>query len=383
MIKPFHMNSLGELVCGCDSFTSLHTRLVAMGLQRVAVVVSNTFSRTEQFIAFVDAAAVRLQIYRVSGEPTVDAVDRLVRQMLDDQCDAVMGIGGGSALDTAKATAVMVNYGQRTKETVSVERFLEGVGDLSAPRGRLPLIMVPTTAGTGSEATTNAVISRVGADGFKKSLRHDSYLPDLIIIDPALTVAVNHQVTAAAGLDALTQLMEAYVSTQANIHIDTLALTAIGLIGQALPRLLSGELSDLSLRSDMAYAAYISGMAIAHTGLGYVHGLAGPLGALHEVPHGVICGALIAPVHAAMITQGTDQGFTEKCLRIGEQWGVSTIDEMVDHLYAMVQLAQFPPLRTFGFTHEELQQIGSTNAKRNSPVTLEAQTVIDLLIQLL
>ena len=161
---------------------------------------------------------------------------------------------------------------------LSIKDFLEGVGTKKAPSYRLPLILIPTTSGTGSEATKNGVVAQVGEDGFKKSFRDDSYIPDIAIIDPSLTLSVPKDITLSTGLDTLTQLIEGYVSVMKNTYIDSIALPAIHNAGEALSSLADGNLDDIDARSAMSYASYISGVTLAHKGLTYVHGLSGPMG---------------------------------------------------------------------------------------------------------
>jgi len=387
VIAPFSIAATGKLTFGSGTFSTLGDHVLRAGYERVHLIVSSSSFRMAQVTNFVEtctASAIEVHIAQVSGEPSVSSVDALARRSAELRCDAVIGIGGGSVLDTAKAVAVMAKEIDTQGTFISVKRYLEGVGDREAPAGRLPLIAVPTTAGTGSEATKNAVIAEVGPEGFKKSLRHDLYIPDLVIIDPDLALAVPRAVTAASGLDALTQLLEAYVSVKANPFIDSLALEAIGTAGVALPRLLAGELDQVDLRADMAYAAYISGVAIANAGLGYVHGLAGPLGGLHDAPHGVICGSLIAPVHRAMVARassrnGASAKFLEKLDGIAYYWNVDGPQGVIDHIAHIVELADLPRLHTYGFTKDELTRIGAKNPSRNSPVMLESEEVVSIL----
>ncbi|WP_422481338.1 iron-containing alcohol dehydrogenase [Pleomorphochaeta sp. DL1XJH-081] len=390
MDARFSIAATGSLSFGAGVFDDLASHLAKLGYHTVALVASKTFlqgSRCSAFLQQCKDCEVSVLTYPVSGEPSVGSIDELSHSCLSDGCDVVVGVGGGSALDSAKAVAVMAKYLARTTERISVKRFLEGVGDLTPPPGRLPLFAVPTTAGTGSEATKNAVIAQVGPNGFKKSLRHDSYIPDLVVVDPSLAITVPQTVTAASALDALTQLLEAYVSVKSNTFIDSLALEAIALVGNALPKLLEGNLDDLDARSDMAYAAYISGVAIANAGLGYVHGFAGPIGGLHSIPHGVICGNLIVPIHKAMVLaakeHGQDSSFLQKLTKIAALWHVDGPEGVIEHMAQMVRLAKLPPLRDYGFTKEELVAIGSKDASRNSPVKLTQEQTISLLEALL
>ncbi len=383
MIERFTISATGNLRFGEGLFTELAALLVDQEFARVAMVVSTTFSKTEQFlhcIKTLTSKKVTVTVLPVSGEPSVQSIDSTAQAVKEAGCDVVVGIGGGSALDTAKAVAVMA----KLEKNISVKRFLEGVGDLAPPPSRLPLYAIPTTAGTGSEATKNAVVSHVGKDGFKKSLRHDAYIPDMVIIDPHLALSVPPSVTAASGLDALTQLLEAYTSVKANPFIDALALPAIGMAGNALPQLLTGQSDSVALRADMAYAAYISGIAIANAGLGYVHGFAGPLGALHNVPHGVVCGSLITPINKAMLQQTMPSSlYTEKMMKIAKLWNVDGLDGVVAHLEGLTHVANLPRLGTYGFTLSEIVEIGTKDLRRNAPVALDTKTVTGILQSLL
>lgn len=199
-----------------------------------------------------------------------------------------MAIGGGSVIDCGKAVAAML------VEDGSVQDYLEGVGTRKPSGAKIPFIAVPTTAGTGSEATKNAVVCD-RKEGYKKSLRHDAYMPDVAVIDPELTMTAPRPVTIACGLDAVSQLIESYTSTKANVFTDSLALTALSHASESLLPHCLDQGNDISLRGKMSYAALISGITLSHAGLGAVHGMAGPLGGLFPVPHGVTCGKLLFP----------------------------------------------------------------------------------------
>ncbi len=229
------------------------------------------------------------QLIHIAGEPSPTLIDDSVRAVRGDPIDCVVGIGGGSALDAAKAIAGLLKPGN------SVLDHLEGVGpELPYQGPSTPFIAVPTTAGTGSEATKNAVLSVQGADGFKKSFRDEKLVAEYAVIDPDLLADCPKQVIAANGMDAFTQLLESYVSTKANPFTDVLALSGLGAMRNALLLWYEEVGNQAEHRSSMAYAALISGMTLAQVGLGSVHGLASPLGAFFPIPHGVVCGTLVA-----------------------------------------------------------------------------------------
>lgn len=221
--------------------------------------------------------------WRVEGEPEVAAVDEGARLCREAACDVVLAVGGGSVLDAAKAAAVLATNGGAALD------YLEEVGAGRAiERDPLPLVAVPTTAGSGSEATRNAVL-RVAARGVKRSMRSDRMLPRVAIVDPELSARAPLPVAAAAGLDALTHLIEAYTSTGAQPTTDALALPGIRKAISGLRALASGR----SEPEAMALASLWGGIALANAGLGAVHGLVAPLGGRCAIAHGAACAALL------------------------------------------------------------------------------------------
>lgn len=225
----------------------------------------------------------------IRGEPSPQRVDELVSRYRDRGVGAVVGIGGGSVLDAAKAVAGLLPFGN------SVLDHLEDVGRGLPYHGpALPFIAVPTTAGTGSEATKNAVLSEHGEQGYKKSFRHDSLVARVALIDPQLLEACPAPLIAAQGMDAFTQLLESYVSLRANPYTDALAWSGLEAVAEGFMAAYDGGEGSAQGRAAMAYGALISGITLAQVGLGSVHGLAQPLGSLFPVPHGVACGTTVA-----------------------------------------------------------------------------------------
>ena len=227
----------------------------------------------------------------ISNEPSPQLVDEAVSKFTEHNIDLVIAIGGGSVMDAGKAIAGLLPFGN------SVLDHLEGVGKGIAYSGpATPFIAVPTTAGTGSEATKNAVLSEHGDNGYKKSFRHDTLMPSYAIIDPELLTSCPPELIAANGMDAFTQLLESYVSTGSNPFTDALALSGLTAIKQGF--LDAWQNNDESKASEgraaMAYGALLSGITLAQAGLGSVHGLASPLGAFFPIGHGVVCGSLLA-----------------------------------------------------------------------------------------
>jgi alcohol dehydrogenase class IV len=271
---------------GVRSEISVH----AAGMGRRCLLV--TGSRPERCAWLQEElSAVMDDVLTVSmvTEPDTESVTELARAARARGCDVVVAVGGGSVLDAGKALAALATNSR------DVLDYLEVVGrGMPLEKRPLPMIAVPTTAGTGSEATANAVLL-CRAHGVKVSLRSTAMIPDLAVVDPGLAVSLPPRLTAATGMDALTQLMEAFVSHQANPLTDPLCSDGMARAARSLRRAVAdGE--DLEARSDMALASLFSGMALANARLGAVHGFAAPLGASLGAPHGDICAALLPHV---------------------------------------------------------------------------------------
>ena len=249
----------------------------------------------QSLLRMVRTDSISLFECSLRGEPTVDQIDDLVSDFRGKGVGMVVAIGGGSVVDSGKAVSAMLTV------QGSVRDFLEGVGTKAHPGEKVPFVAVPTTAGTGSEATKNAVIRGNGDLLFKKSLRHENFVPDAAIIDPELMLSCPPDITAACGMDAFTQLLESYVSTKATPMTDALAFSGLQHLKEALLPVSTTEGTNIHHRTAMAYGALLSGITLANAGLGVVHGLAGPLGGLMEIPHGLVCGMLVAAASAMNI----------------------------------------------------------------------------------
>jgi alcohol dehydrogenase class IV len=255
--------------------------------RRALVVTGRTPEFGSRIRADLEAAGAQSVAFVVSGEPTVELVGRGLEEARGERCDLVIAVGGGSVIDSGKAIAgLLTNPGD-------VMAYLEVVGEGKPLRHpAAPFIAVPTTAGTGSEVTRNAVLGVPG--GLKVSLRSPFLLPRLAVVDPQLTLGLPPSITAHTGLDALTQLIEAYVSIRANPVTDGLCVQGIQLVARSLRRAFHhGEQPEP--RRDMALAALLSGIVLANAGLGVVHGFAAPVGGRFRAPHGAICAAMLAP----------------------------------------------------------------------------------------
>jgi alcohol dehydrogenase class IV len=327
--------------------------------------------------------------YREPTPIVVDAIVELERSRWSGDgpwtpAAAVVAVGGGSALDTGKALSAALMHPRPISE------YLEGVGTERLSGEKIPFVAVPTTAGTGTEATKNAVLSKVGVDGFKKSLRHDRLVPDIAVVDPLLHTRCPPEVTAASGMDAVAQLLEAYVSTGANPLTDALALDGLASAGRSFIRAVERGESDVEARAGMAYAAYLSGRCLANAGLGVVHGLAGPAGAHSAAPHGVFCGVLIAPATEMLVErlvgERDSMGTLGKLGAAGRALagrGATSMEAQIqlllDRLIEFARIGQLPRLRTFGFTDSLLQRVAREGNSKSCPVTFDESERVELL----
>lgn len=323
MVSPvlkYSIARLPRIEFGAGVFAKVPELVSRYGSRVLIVTGGRSFVQTahwERLQAELGRRDIHWEHCKVAGEPSPQLVDETVSAFQGQEFDAVLGIGGGSALDAAKAIAGLL----RVKR--SVMDYLEGVGpELPYAGPAVPLIAVPTTAGTGSEATKNAVLSTHGPEGFKKSFRDEQLVAAYAVVDPELLASCPPQVIAANGMDALTQLIESYVSLKANVLTDSLAIGALRLARDSLIPMYEG-LGDLAqARAGMAHAALISGITLAQVGLGSVHGLASPLGAFFPIPHGVVCGTLVAAATGqniqAMREREPDNPALAKYARLGE-----------------------------------------------------------------
>ena len=311
-------------------------------------------------------SALSAETFAVPGEPTVDLVRDGARRAREAACDVVISLGGGSAIDAGKAIAAIATNGGEPLE------FLEVVGKgraIAVPP--LPFIAVPTTAGTGSEVTRNAVLGST-EHGVKASLRSAMMLPRVAVVDPELTYGLSPAVTAYTGLDALTQLIEPYVSVRANPLADALCVEGIRRVAGAL-RHAYHDGADRDARRDMALGSLLGGLALANAGLGVVHGFASPLGGGWNAPHGALCAALLphgmtanvaalrarAPQHPALerytVIARLLTGRSEATAEDGIHWVQSLCVEL-----------KVPTLRAWGITEADLPGVVEKAARASS-----------------
>lgn len=368
----FEFATAQRILFGSGTIKELVPAAKSLG-RRALIVTGRNPDRIRTHVQPLDAAFLS-----IPGEPTVDEIRTGVQHARAESCDLVIAIGGGSAIDAGKAIAVLLaNSGEPLD-------YLEVVGrgaPLTNPS--LPFIAVPTTSGTGSEATRNAVLASP-QHRVKASLRSASMLPRIAIIDPDLTLDLPPHITASTGLDALTQLIEPYVSIRANAFTDILALDGIVKAATHLRNAYNTP-HNAEAREAMSLASLYSGMALANAGLGAVHGFAAPIGGMYSAPHGAVCAILLPPViraniRALKLRQPASPALHRYDTILQLTGGIAWIEETA-------RLLNIPPLRTYGIEHAHLNEIAEKAAQASSmkanPIPLTHAELVEILEQAL
>ena len=387
---PFNLGKLPRIFFGPGKLAEL-PRLVSESARSVLIITgSSSFYGIEKWKNLTDDLTGRsINHFHVSasGEPSPDMVDEIVDQFRDKKPDMVVAIGGGSVMDTGKAVSAML------PKTDSVKNYLEGFPGAVAHDGvKTPFVAIPTTAGTGSEAAKNAVLSQVGPDGFKRSIRHDNFVPDIAIVDPELMISCPPPVTTACGMDAFVQLLESFVSTNANALTDALALSGLEQVRDCLT-VAFRDGNNISARTGMAYAALMSGITLSHAGLGVVHGFASVLGGFFDIPHGVICGTMIGAATRTNVRYLREQGgsnlFLEKYARVGallarREYVPENRDDHLDFLVRQMdewtETFRLPRLGAFGVGFHDIGRIIPHTGNKNNPVKLDKAGIKEILL---
>ncbi len=349
-------------------------KLAAAWASRVLLVTGRDALRAAPLRQALVAQGLEVSHYAVTDEPTIDTIDVGVRQARREGCQLVIGLGGGSVVDAGKAIATML-----TNEGELLD-YLEVIG-----RGQpitqmpAPYIAIPTTAGTGAEVTRNAVIGST-QHAVKVSLRSPLMLPRLAVVDPELTYGLPPAVTAATGLDALTQVLEPFVSHQSNPLTDTLCREGLRRAARSLQRAYEHG-DDAEAREDMALVSLLGGLALANAKLGAVHGIAGPLGGMFPAPHGATCAALLPHVMAANVQALSQRDPTNPALqRYDEVAQLLTGEpaaravEGIAWVRRLVQSLPVPGLGTYGLSAAALpdliQKATRASSMKGNPIEL-------------
>ena len=391
--KPFALQATPRVTFGHGTVDTVAECVRELGTTAAVITGSHSLAASgvwERLDAAFSAEGVTIHHFPFSGEPSPAGIDQLRQELCGCGINVVVSIGGGSVLDCGKALAAML--GQDVH--LPTQDFVEGVGKRLHPGSTLPHVAVPTTAGTGSESSANAVLSVIGPAGFKRSLRHPSFVPSRAIIDPQLHLSLPPDTSSFCALDALTQLLEAFVSPRSNPFVDTVCINGLGQCAQSLMAVSTTQGDNPDHRAAMAWAAYLSGIALTNAGLGVVHGLASLLGALVPIPHGVVCATLVAEATRLVITRlehdaapqaqryraryaeaGRILGLRERC-SVGEGCAL-----LIGTLDAWTQRLAIARLSAFGITESDLHTIAAQADPKNTPVPLSSAELFEMLLR--
>jgi alcohol dehydrogenase class IV len=377
----FEFATAGRIAFGWDQLDVLPD-LVASHGERVLVVCGSKLGRVQPCLDRLKAQGKAVACFQVRGEPSIEQVQEGVLRAREG-FDWLLGFGGGSVIDAAKAIAIMARQSGEVSdhlELVGGGKPLEGPG--------LPLVAVPTTAGTGSEVTRNAVLTS-HEHRLKVSMRHPSMLPTLALVDPALTVSCPPALAACTGLDALTQLIEPFISCKANPLTDAFCRQGIPLVVRSIRRVHAQD-GDRKAFADMALASLLGGLALANAGLGAVHGIAGPFGGMFaEAPHGAVCAALL-PASLEINHRVLRERYPQHpChLRFEELAGLmlqspdARFEDALDWVRETVEQLKIPSLSSHGMTSDALSELlgkaEQASSMKGNPVPLSTDELCSM-----
>jgi alcohol dehydrogenase class IV len=388
MVKPFQFARLPKIIFGSGKIAGLPRHVKSYGNTVLLVTGKSSFLSSIHGEILQDTFQKdNINFYHIviRDEPSPEVIDEAVVTFSDIGINAVIAIGGGSVLDAGKAISAMLH------RTESVVEFLEGVGTREHPGTRIPLLAIPTTSGTGSEATKNAVISKVGKKGYKRSLRHDNFVPDIALVDPELTIQCPKDITAASGMDCFTQLTEAFLSDKASEYTDALAIEGLKAIKASLVASYNDGV-NIDARSGMSFAALTSGICLANAGLGVVHGFASSVGGMFNIPHGLVCGTLMAITNEINVRELRLSGINPYALKkyaiLGELFldknGKSEqyyTDGFINYLHTLTQDLHLSGLRYFGIGEKDVELICAKTEIKNNPVKLAVEDLAEIVIK--
>lgn len=375
----FELAIPGDVRFGGGRLSEVPDALAGWGARRVLLVTGRSPDRAAALVDGLQTRGLVVTRYAVSGEPSIQVVRDGVAAAAG--CDAVVGFGGGSAIDVAKAVAVLAVRGADPLEHLEVI----GAGRPITAAG-LPCVAIPTTAGTGSEVTRNSVLS---GDGVKASLRSPLMLPRLAVVDPDLLLGVPVATIAASGMDALAQLIEPFLSRKANPVTDALARDGIVRSARSLRRARRDGMVDPSVREDLAIASLFGGLCLANAGLGAVHGFAAALGARLGAPHGAVCAAVLAPAIKVNLRAARRVRDRSAVTRFADLAVLLTgnptarPEAAAGWLTELTTALQIPGLRTYGLTDADTAEVVAAaqraSSMKGNPIELTDDEVAEIL----
>ena len=377
----FEFATTSRIIFGRGTLKEVPALATQMGGQPLVITGNNT-ERAATLLDLLKAIGMQTFTFGVTGEPTIEMAIEGAQIARKKACDLVLGIGGGSVIDAAKAiAALLTNSGD-------IMDYLEVIGQgLPLTQASAPCIAIPTTAGTGAEVTRNSVLASI-EHRVKVSLRSPTMLPDLAVIDPELTYSMPPSLTASTGLDALTQNLEPFVSQQSNPLTDALCMEGLRRVARSLRRVCKNP-RDTAAREDMSIASLFGGLALANSKLGAVHGFAGTMGAMFSIPHGLICACLLPHVMEVNVKALKQKGSLEYLSRYDEVARLLTgkpdagATDGIDWIQDLCNALNVAPLFEFGITEAHFPEMiaGAKKASsmKGNPIELTDEELIEIL----
>jgi alcohol dehydrogenase class IV len=378
----FEFATATRIIFGTGTLREVGPLAAEMG-SRSLVVTGRTPARAEPLLDLLAAQGIETITFSVAGEPTTEVVREGTQRAREADCDLIIGFGGGSALDTGKAVAALLTNGGVPLD------YLEVIGQgqpLTQPSA--PCIAIPTTAGTGAEVTRNAVLLSP-EHRVKVSLRSPLMLPRLALVDPELTYSMTPEVTASTGLDALTQVMEPYVSNRANPLTDALCREGMRRAARSLRQAYKHG-DDAAAREDMALASLFGGLALANAKLGAVHGFAGPIGGMFPGPHGAVCAYLLPHVMAINVKALQKRSPESEVLRRYDEIARiltgnkrASADDGVAWVGELCRALRIPSLAAYGMTEDDfpllIEKASVSSSMKGNPIQLTPDEMREIL----
>jgi alcohol dehydrogenase len=361
MTNTYSLLNIGKIIAGAGSIEQIKDAVESFGAKNVVIITDKGVWETglvKNPMAILENAGVKVHVINdTPPEPSVAQVNAIFAAAKQFECQLIVGIGGGSSMDTAKLVSLLLTNGVELADLVK--------GKASITRRGVPTLMVPTTAGTGSEATPNAIVL-VPEEELKVGIVSDKMVSDCVILDPEMTVGLPKHITANTGMDALCHAIECYISKKANPFSDTFALKAINLIARSI-RVAYNDGKNLQAREDMLLGACYGGISIATSSTTAVHALSYPLGGKYHIPHG-LSNAILLPDVMKFNLDVCEEKFRDIAIAMGLDISGCTVrqaaEKMIENLYAMIEDMNVKcDLKEKGITEEVLPELIEAAAK--------------------
>jgi len=379
----FEFSTTGRIIFGNGTIKQLPNYASSLGKNALVVCGKNS-DRINPIVDSLNRAGIKTLVFSVSTEPTIPLIINGIQRARSDNCNLVIGIGGGSVIDAGKIISAMITNRGDLLEYLEVIGEGKNISHLPAP-----YIAIPTTAGTGAEVTCNAVLASP-EHKVKVSMRNSLMYPRIAMVDPELTYTMPPTITASTGLDALTQLLEAYVSNKANPLTDGICIEGLKRAGHSIYA--AYKSGDKSAREEMCIASLFSGLALANAKLGAVHGLAAPIGGMFSAPHGMICARLLPFVFETNINSLAKNDSSSNSLKqfdtaaqiLTNNTNASAMDA-ISWLKSICTEMKIPALKEFGIKENDIsvivQQAKKSSSTKGNPIELTDEELVRILQQ--